>query len=64
VRHWKKHQKLNPGERNVVHHPLVDNVKASFGHSIYNLVNEKFVKAMKKDGPVFSFSFFISAAPV
>jgi hypothetical protein len=27
VKHWTKSQKLNPGERNVVHDPLVDAAK-------------------------------------
>jgi hypothetical protein len=27
VKHWKKRQKLTPGERNVVHDPLFDAAK-------------------------------------
>jgi hypothetical protein len=53
VKHWIKRQKLTPGERNV-HDPLVDAAKVFLLplHIKLGLV-KKFVKAMKKDGPVF-----------
>jgi hypothetical protein len=54
VKHWKKRQKLTPGERNVVHNPLVDAAKVFLPplHIKLGLV-KNFVKAMKKDGFVF-----------
>jgi hypothetical protein len=56
VKHWekKKRQKLTPGERNVFHDPLVDAAKVFLLplHIKLSLV-KNFVKAMKKDGPVF-----------
>jgi hypothetical protein len=50
----KKRQKLTPDERNVVHDPLVDAAKVFLLplHIKLGLV-KNFVKAMKKDGPVF-----------
>jgi hypothetical protein len=50
----KKHQKQTPGERNVVHDPSVDAAKVFLLplHIKPGLV-KNFVKAMKKDGPVF-----------
>jgi hypothetical protein len=54
VKHWKKRQKLTPGERNVVHDPVVDAAKV-FLPPLYiklGLVKNS-VKAMKKDSPVF-----------
>jgi hypothetical protein len=61
VKHWKKRQKLTPGERNVVHDPLVDAVKVFLPPLYIKLGSVKiFFKAMKKDGPV----FFISAAEI
>jgi hypothetical protein len=61
VKHWKKHQKLTPSERNVVDDLLVDPAKVFLPplHIKLDLV-KNFVKAMKKDGPV----FFISAAEI
>jgi hypothetical protein len=61
VKHWKKRQKLTPGERNVVHNPLVNAAKEFLPplHIKLGLV-KNFVRAMKKDGPV----FFISAAEI
>jgi hypothetical protein len=55
-------QKLTPGERNVIHDPLVDAAKVFLLplHIKLGLVNN-FVKAMKKDGPFF---FFVSAAEI
>jgi hypothetical protein len=54
VKYWKKRQKLTPGEINVVRDPLVDaaNLFLPPLHMKLRLV-KKFVKAMKKDGPVF-----------
>jgi hypothetical protein len=54
VKHWKKRQKLTPGERNVDHDPLVDAAKVFLPplHIKLGLV-KNFVKAMKKYGPVF-----------
>jgi hypothetical protein len=62
VKHWKKRQKLTPGERNVGHDPLVDTAKVFLPpvHITLGLV-KNFVNAVKKDGPVF---FFISAAEI
>jgi hypothetical protein len=50
----KKRQKLTPGERNVVHNLLVDASKVFLPplHIKLGLV-KNFVKAMKKDDPVF-----------
>jgi hypothetical protein len=55
VKHWKTRQKLAPGERNVVHDPLVDAAKVFLLplHIKLGLV-KNVVRAMKKDGPVFS----------
>jgi hypothetical protein len=54
VKHWKRRQKLTPSEINVVHDPLVDSAKVFLPplHVKLGLV-KIFVKAMKKDGPVF-----------
>jgi hypothetical protein len=54
VKHGKKRQELTAGERNAVHDPLVDAAKVFLPplHIKLGLV-ENFVKAMKKDGPVF-----------
>jgi hypothetical protein len=61
VKHWKRRQKLSPGERNVVHDPSVDAAKVFLPplHIKLGLVNN-LVRAMKKDGPV----FFISASEI
>jgi hypothetical protein len=50
----KKRQKLTLGERNIVHYPLIDAAKVFSPplHIKLGLV-KNFVKAMKKDGPVF-----------
>jgi hypothetical protein len=54
AKHWKKHQKLTPGERNVVHDPLVDAAEVFLLPLHIKLGSVKnFVKAMKKDGPIF-----------
>jgi hypothetical protein len=49
VKHCKRRQKLTPGERNVVHDPLVDAAKVFLPplHVKRGLV-KNFVKAMKK----------------
>jgi hypothetical protein len=61
VKHWKKRQKLTPGERNVVHDPLVDAVKVFLLPLNIKLgLVKNVVEAMKKDGPV----FFLSAAEI
>jgi hypothetical protein len=53
VKHWEKHQKLTPGERNV-HDPLVNAVKVFLLPPRIKLgLVKNFVKTMKKDGPVF-----------
>jgi hypothetical protein len=56
VKHWEKRQKLTPGERNVVHDPLVDAAKVFLPplHIKLGLV-KNFVKAMKQDGRAFSY---------
>jgi hypothetical protein len=57
----EKSQKLTPGERNVIHDPLLDAAKVFLPPLHIKLGSVKyFVKAMKKDGPV----FFISAAEI
>jgi hypothetical protein len=54
VKHWEKRLKLTPGERNVVHDPLVDTAKVFLPPLDIKLgLVKNFVKAMKKDGPVF-----------
>jgi hypothetical protein len=54
VKHWEKRQKLTPGEINVVHDPLVDAAIVFLPPLHIKLGSVKhFVKAMKKDGPVF-----------
>jgi hypothetical protein len=49
----EKCQKLAPGERNVVHDPLVDAAKIFLPPLHIKLGLVKNVKAMKQDGPVF-----------
>jgi hypothetical protein len=54
AKHWKKRQKLTPGKRNVVYDPLVDAAKVFLPPLHIKLcLLKNFVKAMKKDGPVF-----------
>jgi hypothetical protein len=56
VKHWGGggRHKLTPGERSVVHDPLVDASKVFLPPLYIKLgLVKNFVKAMRKDGPVF-----------